>query len=806
MSRMTRTVWATLVVGALAMAGHACSSSEDEDEGVTPADAVKPLNAKGPLVDAKFPFIAQANTADLPERCSSDRNVWFTKPLCPNGPAHGARGQGSGGRAFDANKCDWKEMGFESLEAMLFDGILYGDVRRFPEFIHFAHATDYYTRRAEIQQKMEARIAVLPEADQPKAWSNYSVTLVYLGEFKKINELFGPGGSQHEKTNTDPAIVFDLSHSLYRLGKYEDALFYAIRAAKWIPGHDTKWNLAQVEIALYGEEYFERASTDIYSLEHVKKIFKARDLSGFPFEDVTEVFGMHEFRWGGYGGVNFADMDGDGWEDLLAEFKFFPPMFWKNMEGKGFKAISDEDMGNNECAAVFLSPADYDNDGIRDVARQCCNYDSPGEMIMYKGKDGGMKFDDVTEQAKLFVPLDKYPGAGSAMVLGWGDYNLDGHLDLVVGDYTGPVRLHHNNGDGTFTEVQDIVGMNSPGKPNEFGSIGASFGDMNDDGWPDIWAQGWGWKRLWINNGDGTFKNATTDWGLQSDNTPEKGYMAFTLDANNDGKLDLFAGAFVTSDETPLGVEAVCGCHKLLADDGYDEHEWTTSSTVYINNGDGTVTNTSSKTQFLPFGAMGSNAADWNNDGWQDLIISSGGSYYQQLEPFLFYQSNGADGTYTLITPWNMIGLWGKAHGSAFGDFDHDGDLDVFFNSGGFMPGDVFPSFLMRNTGNDNNFLDVAFKTGLPGTNRDAVGANVYIYYGDGKLQRQELWSGGRFGATNTFRLHFGMAKHEKVDKIVVHWPNKEKHATTLTDIAVNQAIEVNETDDSYHTLWTVTK
>ncbi|MFT7623311.1 MAG: hypothetical protein ACI9WU_002494 [Myxococcota bacterium] len=792
---MKHTLW-PVVMG---MVIFALGCGEEEVE--VPAISSPPM---GPIIDPKMPFIPTANTADLPNRCAADRNVWETKPLCPAGPAHGARGAGSGGRHFAAGVCDFEEMGYEDELTLLIDGMLYSDLRRFPEVIHFHWKTDYYSNREGIQAALKARIDGMPAVEQDAAWANYSLLMVYLGEFKKVTEVFGPGGPQSERANFDPSVVFDLSHAYFRLGDYATSHVYALRAVKWIPGHDTKWQLALTEIGLYGEEYYERASTDIYSLEHVKKVFPAHNLEKFPFEDVSVEMGVHDYRWGGYGGVNWADMDGDGWDDLLAEYKFFPPKIWRNIDGKRFEAVSDENMGASDCSSVFWSPADYDNDGVRDIVRHCCTYDSTGPMTLMKGTgDKVMSFKEVSESANLRVPTEKYPGAGSAMVLAWGDIELDGDLDLLAGDYTGPVRLYVNQGDGTFIENQDGAGMNTPGKPGEFGSIGASFGDIDDDGYPEIWTQGWGWKRLYKNNKDGTFTNITQDVGLPADDTADKGYMAFTLDYNNDGHLDLFAGAFVTSDETPLGVEAVCGCHKLLADDGYDEHEWTTSSTIWRNNGDNTFTNIAAQTGFVPFGAMGSNAADWNNDGYQDLMISSGGSYYQQLEPFLFYQNKGGTGEFELLTPWNNLATWGKSHGMAFADMDRDGDLDAFLNSGGFMPGDVFPSALLRNTGNENHWFEVSLKSGKPGTNTDSVGAKVWVEYGDGLKQVQELWSGGRFGATNSFRIHFGMAEYKTIKKVTIRWPNADLATTVLENIDTDQAIEVNELDGTWKTLWT---
>ena len=177
------------------------------------------------------------------------------------------------------------------------------------------------------------------------------------------------------------------------------------------------------------------------------------------------------------------------------------------------------------------------------------------------------------------------------------------------------------------------------------------------------------------------------------------------------------------------------------------------------------------KTGFIPLGMMGSNHADWNNDGYEDLFFGAGGPYMQQAEPFLWYQNNG-DGTFTNITPFEMIGIFGKGHGSAFSDINRDGFLDLATNNGGAAPGDLWPSMVLLNKGNDNHWLFVNLKPGKKGTNAFAIGARVTVYAG-ALMITKELQSGGQFGATNSLALHFGLAKNTVVDKIVIRWPNK---------------------------------
>jgi hypothetical protein len=237
-----------------------------------------------------------------------------------------------------------------------------------------------------------------------------------------------------------------------------------------------------------------------------------------------------------------------------------------------------------------------------------------------------------------------------------------------------------------------------------------------------------------------------------------------------------------------------------LKKEGYSDREWKHASTIYKNNGDGTFTDMNAKTHFIPLGTMGANNGDWDNDGDQDLVMGTGGPFFQQAEPFLFYENNG-DGTFSLKTPFYDLGLWGKGHGAAFGDYDHDGNLDLAINNGGATPGDSWASMLLHNKGNGNHWFEISLKGNTATTNSFAVGAKVKVTAG-GKSWVQELWSGSRFGATNTFRLHFGLAKNTKIDKVEIRWPNKKLSTTVLTNVDVDQAVEVTEVDGKSKQLW----
>jgi len=129
----------------------------------------------------------------------------------------------------------------------------------------------------------------------------------------------------------------------------------------------------------------------------------------------------------------------------------------------------------------------------------------------------------------------------------------------------------------------------------------------------------------------------------------KKGYVSFFFDYNNDGLIDLFAGQYVVSSDEAWGFGPQCSCSNLLVEKGYSDREWDSATTIYENNGDGTFTNIGKKAKMIPLGMMGSNHGDWNNDGYEDLLMGTGGPYYQQAEPFLFYENNQGDGTYPFL-------------------------------------------------------------------------------------------------------------------------------------------------------------
>lgn len=661
----------------------------------------------------------------------------------------------------------------------------------FPDIMCFIDGTDYYQHRESLQTKFENTISSAPKDKQLIFIDNYVWQMIYLGEFKKVVSLLGPKGKylSFMESSTEEmrgSLEFAAGQAYFRLGEYQTARPYVYRANKLLISSllDTRWQYMLIDLALQGRQFLDLPNSEVYKKDSIRKIFPNRNWEKFPFEDVTDELGVE--RWGGTGSVSFVDLDGDGWDELVWERKFMPARVYKNLQGKKFKAIPDADLNSPSSTAIIFSAGDINNDGLPDLFRHCCNYDGHGPTQVLENK-GNLKFEDITETSGLAYTK------GSGMVVSWSDYDLDGHLDIVIADNYGPNRLYRNLGNGTYEDTTKKAGLEMSS------TVGITFGDYDNDGWPDIWAQGWDAKWLYRNNKDGTFTEVSEAAGI-AEHLGQKGYMSFMFDYNNDGHMDLFAGQYVVSSDEKWGFGPICSCSNLLSDEGYSEREWRSATTIFENNGDNTFTNISSKTNFIPLGMMGSNHADWNNDGYEDLFFGAGGPFFQQAEPFLFYQNN-AGRSFTNITPFEMIGIFGKGHGSAFADINHDGFLDLATNNGGAAPGDLWPSMVLRNKGNNNNWLFINLKAGKKGTNALAVGARVTVYSGNLKITK-ELQSGGQFGATNSLAMHFGLAKNKNIEKIVIRWPNKSLEETVITNVKPNQSIEVSEVSGKYKKLW----
>ena len=300
------------------------------------------------------------------------------------------------------------------------------------------------------------------------------------------------------------------------------------------------------------------------------------------------------------------------------------------------------------------------------------------------------RFTDVAAEAGLRAPViygkpDRKDyiletvGCGVAFL----DYDNDGWLDIFVLGGTriegapedATNRLYRNNRDGTFTDVTVKAGLRRTGWASS-----VAVGDFNNNGWDDLFVTYWGQNVLYRNNGDGTFTDITKAAGLIQKN-PQWGSGCTFIDYNRDGLLDLFIAHYLQFDfkrvpkpgETAncnwKGVPVNCGPRGLPP--GYLE--------LFRNNGDGTFTDVSVASGIAKIKgsyAMTCVAADFDNDGWQDIYVAC-----DSTSSFLL--RNNRDGTFTDIglesgVALNQDGMEQAGMGVAIGDYNLDGNLDIF--------------------------------------------------------------------------------------------------------------------------------
>ena len=499
------------------------------------------------------------------------------------------------------------------------------------------------------------------------------------------------------------------------------------------------------------------------------------------------------------GGVALFDFDKDGRLDVYlvnsptvataATPAGARSALWRNNGDGTFADVTERAGVGDPGWAMGVATGDYDNDGWEDLYVTCF-----GPNLLFRNNGDGT-FTDVTARAGVGDPRWS---TGAA----FGDYDNDGRLDLFVANYVDvsldalpafgggkhcvfrgiPVQcgprglkgagdsLYHNNGDGTFTDVSQTAGVSDEAR--RFG-MGVAWCDFNEDGRIDLYvANDSGPNYLFRNNGDRTF----TDVGLASgtalsDNGAEQASMGVTIgDYDHRGRWSIVVTNF--ADE----YNAVYRHEKgfLFTDASY-------------------ATRTAKSS--LPFVGWGTKFFDYDNDGWLDLMVVNGHVYpqldkagtdsgYRQRK--LLYR-NDRDGTFSEVArdagPALMAGA--VSRGAAFGDLDNDGDVDVVVNN---LDG---PLTVLRNDGgNANNFLviDLAGRK----SNRSAFGARVKVVAGD-LVQVDERRSGGSYLSQNDVRLHFGLEKRQKVDRVEVRWP--DGGIDVLTNVAANRFITVTEGD-----------
>ncbi len=461
------------------------------------------------------------------------------------------------------------------------------------------------------------------------------------------------------------------------------------------------------------------------------------------------------------GGVAVGDYDKDGWVDLyVVRGDIGPNLLFRNLGDGSFEEVSVKARLVSNEGAISSGPtfADFTGDGYLDLFVGGAGKTTPK---LFKNRGDGT-FEDITPEYGIADLNNSFSAT-------FGDYDRDGDLDLYVSHWSLSHNfdrnyLFDNDGKGGFKDASLKAGLGNL----IFSDFTANFADVNSDGWPDLLiAADFKHTRLFINNRDGTFKDATDPAVI----TDENGMGAAVGDYDNDGDLDWF----------------VTSIWDTVQADPNTQNTWASSGNrLYRNKGDGSFEDV---TEFAGVRkghwGWGSCFADFNNDGHLDIFHVNGflrdESDSRDIstfldDPVLMFISNG-DGTFTDQAQALGLDDTSQGRGVSCFDYDRDGDLDIFIANFGAAPR------LYRNDGgNKLHYLGVSLKGKPPNT--EAIGARVYVT-SNGITQMRELRVGSNFESQNPVDAHFGLANATSVDELKIVWPDGK--INVIHDVAADQ-------------------
>jgi enediyne biosynthesis protein E4 len=309
--------------------------------------------------------------------------------------------------------------------------------------------------------------------------------------------------------------------------------------------------------------------------------------------------------------------------------------------------------------------------------------------------------------------------------------------------------LFHNKGDGTFEEVSKKAGVDNP---HHYYGLGATWGDFDNDGWPDLYvANDTGPNFLYHNKHDGTFEDVGLLAGAAlSGDGLEQGSMGVDWgDYLHEGRLSMIVTNFIEQ-----------------------------GSTLYHNLDGENFADVSVRAKLLrptyPYVSWGTGFFDMDNDGWLDLFIANGHVYPQAdalpdtapyRQPMLLFR-NGRDGTFDDVSEVLANMPPQSRRGAAFGDLNNDGNMDIVVLNVGEPP-----SLLINRTQSGNH--RVLFKLVGTKSNKAAIGARVAVKAGT-LVQIDEVRGGASYLSQNDLRLHFGLGANDKMSEVDIRWPNGE--------------------------------
>ena len=444
------------------------------------------------------------------------------------------------------------------------------------------------------------------------------------------------------------------------------------------------------------------------------------------FEDVTQKAGLEGV---GYGmGVAVGDYDNDGFEDLYVTAYGGNRLYHNNGDGT-FRDVTEKAGVGGSGWSSSAAWVDLDNDGFLDLvvlrylqwdfediwcgehregSRAYCHpdYFKAAVPLVYHNNGNGT-FTEVAQKIGLAKPAK---GLGIAIA----DYDRDGHIDLFFANDSMLEHLYHNKGDGTFEEVGLLAGVAADIDGHTYAGMGVDFSDYDNDGWPDIIVTDLANQRyaLYHNNGDGTFNYSSPAAGISRMTMTHSGWGVRLFDFDNDGRKDLL----------------IAQGHDL------DTIERTSPNLRY-------------REPMLLARNMGKE--------FQDVTASAGAALG---EPY----------------------VW---RGLATGDLDNDGRLDAVVTAN-----DGPVRVLHNETANANHWILLKL-TGHK-SNRDAIGAAVSITTASG-AQYATVTTASSYLSSGDKRVHFGLGKASVVESIEIRWPSGI--VQSLKDVAADRVVQIDE-------------
>ncbi|MDN5200429.1 VCBS repeat-containing protein [Fulvivirgaceae bacterium BMA10] len=532
------------------------------------------------------------------------------------------------------------------------------------------------------------------------------------------------------------------------------------------------------------------------------------------------------------GGVAVGDINNDGLSDIFFTSNFGPDKLYLNKGDLKFEDITTSaKVVGYQSWETGVTMVDINNDGWLDIY-VCRSGQAPGtpssNLLYINNKDNTF-----SEQAVSYGLNDRSYSTQATFF----DYDLDGDLDVYITNhniketYTYDFELGENfrdpkvgdkifkNEGGYFIDVTSSAGI--IGKSISYG-LGTMIGDINKDGWPDIYVCNDFAERdyLYYNNGDGTFSEVLTKSVYHTSNFSMGGDLE---DINNDGWLDIVVVDMVAEDNYRQKTNMSSMNPEIFWENvEFGLHYQYMFNSLQINNGNGSFSEIAqlagiSNTDW----SWGPLFADFDNDGNKDLFVTNGlrkdtrnkdyinwlkenypkeiGTRAEKLNKAIDKMPSQKIRNYMFrggneLKFENVTEHWGFnqtsfSNGAAYADFDNDGDLDLVVNNLDHE------AFVYRNNSseqNTNNYLKIKLKG--PAKNTMGIGAKVEVLTSNGKLYDELYMSKGYQSSVEPHFL-FGLGNSKVVDKLILTWPDGK--VQEVKNIEANQSLTLSYSDAS---------